>query len=97
MIFFLVLAQQVPDGNSLPLLAQYGLLAPFMIALWFAFKREAARADRLEAEVQRLNTVAQEKTLPAMFQVAESLQDFGKLAADLKLRQEVDRRAKDKE
>ncbi len=80
------------DEGALPLVAQYGLLAPLLIALWFAYKREASRADRLEVEVQRLNTINTEKTLPAMFQVAEAMGEFSKVATTLQLQQEIDRR-----
>ncbi len=80
------------DDGALPLVAQYGLLAPLLIALWFAYKREASRSDRLEEEVQRLNNVNIEKTLPAMFQVAEAMGDFTKIATTLQLQQEIDRR-----
>lgn len=36
---------------SIPIYTQYGLLAPLMGALWWVYRREANRADRLEEKL----------------------------------------------
>lgn len=36
---------------AIPLYTQYGLLAPLMGALWWVYRREANRADRLEEKL----------------------------------------------
>jgi hypothetical protein len=41
-----------------------------------AMKRERDRADRLEAEVQKLNADIHEKYIPVLTRVTDILQDF---------------------
>lgn len=76
--------------DTTPVLAQYGALG-VLVAVAFvavrilfnreveAHKRDADRADRMEAEVQRLNSVIQEKMLPILHEatkaISEALQD----------------------
>lgn len=73
-------------------LGQYGVLGVFAVLLvWFAkfmISRETARADRLEAEVVRLNNTIQEKVIPALLSatgaVAESTEMLRDLQRDLR-------------
>lgn len=53
-----------------------------------AWKREVERADRLEAEVNRLNGFLQEKAIPAMLASANALTEYAEILRD----QERDRR-----
>lgn len=75
-----------PSALTEPLV-QYGavglLAAAAMFWAWTlykqaeaAMKRERDRADRLEAEVQKLNTDIHEKYIPVLTRVTDILQDF---------------------
>lgn len=41
--------------------------------LWQLYKDQKERADRLEAEVIRLNMLIQEKTIPALITASEAI------------------------
>lgn len=50
----LVVPAILADATSnltIPVIAQYGLLGPVLGALWWAYRREAARGDRLESKL----------------------------------------------
>lgn len=76
-------ADAPPGVNNL---AQYGVLGILGAALlWFAYRayqREVTRADRLESEVTRLNTVIQEQALPAVLAATEVVKDYTALLRD---------------
>ena len=64
-------------------LAQYGVLGIFAILLIVfantSYRREIARADRLEAEVLRLNQLIQERHIPALEQAARALNEANEI------------------
>jgi hypothetical protein len=68
------------------LLAQYGALGAMVIAAGLiirvlfqretqAHEREKQRADRMEAEVQRLNAVIQERMLPILHDATQAISE----------------------
>lgn len=72
--------------DTTPILAQYGALgamvifAGVIIRVLFqretqAHERERERADRMEAEVQRLNQVIQERMLPIMHEATQAISE----------------------
>lgn len=72
--------------DTTPVLAQYGALG-VMVAVAFvavrilfnreteAHKRDAERADRMEAEVRRLNAVIQDRMLPILHEATRAISD----------------------
>lgn len=66
------------DPSWAPLL-QYGALGAIAVALFAfartAYKRETERADRLETELARLNTLLQERHIPALLNANQALHD----------------------
>jgi hypothetical protein len=67
-------------------LGQYGVLGVFaVILIWFAkfmINRETARADRLEAEVLRLNNVIAEKVIPALMSATMAVSESTEMLRD---------------
>lgn len=73
----------VPDVSQLFNYGAVGVLAA--LGAWFArvaYKREAERADRLDAEVIRLNGVIQEKCIPALLAAGAALERSAKVLAE---------------
>lgn len=74
-------------GADYTVLSQYGVLGVFAVLLvWFArlmITRETARADRLEAEVVRLNNIIQEKVIPALMSATGSVEESTEMLRDL--------------
>jgi hypothetical protein len=68
-------------------LGQYGVLGIFAVLLvWFAkfmISRETSRADRLEAEVVRLNDVIASKVIPALMSATGAVEESTELLRDL--------------
>lgn len=58
------------------MLAQYGLLAPLMMALFWAWRRAESRGDRLELETKRVNAVLVDTVLPAMYDTTRSVKEL---------------------
>lgn len=69
-----------------PILAQYGALGVMVFAAGLAVRtlfqretqaheREKERADRMEAEVQRLNNIIQEKMLPILHEATQAISE----------------------
>lgn len=83
-----VAASQQSDNVNDPtgILLQYGVLGlGALVLLWFArvsYKREVDRADRLEAEVLRLNNLIQEKHIPALESATHALRDATEIIRD---------------
>jgi hypothetical protein len=75
------------DGPNYAVLGQYGVLGVFAVLLvWFAkfmIGRETTRADRLEAEVVRLNNVIQEKVIPALMSATGAVEESTAMLRDL--------------
>jgi hypothetical protein len=72
--------------DTTPLLAQYGALGLMVIFAGFAvrvlfqrsteaYEREKERADRMEAEVRRLNEIIQDKMLPILHEATKAISD----------------------
>lgn len=72
--------------DTTPILAQYGALGVLVIVAGFAvrvlfqrsteaYEREKQRADRMEAEVQRLNAIIQDKMLPILHEATKAISD----------------------
>lgn len=76
-------AADASGDPNLGLLAQYGILG--LVAgglIWFAkfmVGRETARADRLEAEVIRLNGLIVDRVIPALTSSAGAVEDATEL------------------
>ncbi len=97
LLYYLAAESSTPDvtGNLL----QYGVLGIFTVVMIglirVLLKREQERADRLEAEVTRLNGIIQEKTIPALLSATEAVkssQDFlRQLEYQRKLEEEAQR------
>ena len=72
---------------NLSVLGQYGILGVFSVLLIVfartSYKRETDRSDRLEAEVLRLNTLLQEKAIPALASATNALEESQALVRDL--------------
>lgn len=70
-----------PSGDqvNIGLLAQYGVLGVFAAMLVVfarvSYKRETDRSDRLENEVQRLNSLIQEKVIPALSSATRAVEE----------------------
>ena len=83
-------AEGDPSGISLDTFGNYGVLgvltAILLIGARMLVSREMQRADRLEAEVTRLNTLIQEKHIPVLEAATAALKDstdaFLKLQAE---------------
>lgn len=75
---FDLIAQSTSGGNDfiLPALAQYGLLAPLMASLFWAWRRAEARGDRLEEDLKRVNVAMVDKTLPALYETTRSIKEL---------------------
>jgi hypothetical protein len=91
------LAADGADSFELGTLAQYGVLglAAGALAVFarVAYRREVERADRLEAEVVRLNNLIvaiTERTIPALAAAASSAEEANLLVRELQRDRERD-------
>lgn len=75
------------EGPGVGVLAQYGVLGIFAALLVLfartAYKRETDRADRLEADVRRLNDTIQDKVIPALMSATKAAEESASLISDL--------------
>lgn len=87
--------------------AQYGLLGVVAaLLLWFAkgavqrerdgADRERARGDRLEEENRRLNTVIQDRIIPALTSAARAAEESTELLRAIQRERELDQRLRAK-
>lgn len=80
-------------GVDLSVFAQYGVLGVLTVLLiWFAkgaHQRERDRADRLEAENQRLNQVILDRVIPALTSASRAAEDSSELMRDMQREREV--------
>jgi hypothetical protein len=87
MFAVMVLAAEESGGPNYAVLGQYGVLGVFAVLLvWFAkfmIGRETTRADRLEAEVVRLNNTIQDKVIPALLSATGAVEESTELLRDL--------------
>lgn len=91
-----LLAADPADPLSLGLLAQYGLLgfvaAGAIVFGRVSYKREITRADRLEAEVTRLNNLIIDRALPALTAAASAAEQQTAVVRDMQQELSVLRR-----
>lgn len=75
------------DGPNWAALGQYGALGFFagllVVFARFMINRETTRADRLEAEVLRLNNTIQEKVIPALLSATGAVEQSTEMLRDL--------------
>lgn len=68
-------------------LVQYGVLGIIVAALgpfaYVAYKREAARADRLEVRLDEMHRANTEKIIPALLSATEVIRDTEQLVRDI--------------
>jgi hypothetical protein len=78
---------------DLGILAQYGVLGVFAIVLLLfariSYRRETERADRLEAEVIRLNNLIIDRAVPALTAAAQAAEEATQLLRDLHREREL--------
>lgn len=96
-----ILAAAESEGGlpQLPVFAQYGLLgigfaaiaSGWLLAPRYVLDRERARADRMEEENRRLNTLIQEKAIPAIVDASNAVRDSTLLVHDMKREREIQR------
>ena len=98
-----VLLWAATQGSSslpeLPPIAQYGLLGAGFAALAsgrflvprYVLDRERERSDRMEIENQRLNTLIQEKAIPAIVEASKAVQESSMLIRDIQREREIER------
>lgn len=81
------------DPFDLGMLIQYGVLGIAAGALSvfarIAYRRETERADRLEAEVVRLNSLIIERAIPALTSAAQAAEDATSLLRDMQREREI--------
>jgi len=86
-------ATESPDPFDLGMLIQYGVLGIAAGALSVfarvAYRRETERADRLEAEVIRLNSLIIERAIPALTSAAQAAEDATSLLRDMQREREI--------
>jgi hypothetical protein len=87
-----VAADSGQGGPDFAVLSQYGVLGLVVAVLgWYAKNttgRESARADRMEAEVFRLNGIVQEKVIPALESAARTVEEAQGLLASMQRERE---------
>lgn len=80
---------------DLSIFAQYGVLGLFAaILLWFSkgsVQRERDRADRLEDENRRLNSVIQDRVIPALTSATTAVQQSSELLNNIQREREAER------
>jgi hypothetical protein len=88
------LSEAAADPINFGILAQYGLLgfvaAGAIVFGRVSYKREIDRADRLEAEVTRLNNLIIERAIPALTSAAQAADAATRLLRDMQRAQEID-------
>ncbi len=87
------LAVDASAGVDVTVFAQYGVLGVIAIILiWFAkgaHQRERDRADRLEAEVQRLHELMLERVIPAMTSASKAAEESAALILSMQRDREL--------
>lgn len=75
----------LPQGLAGLGIVAVALLVGQIVTYRFILLPERARADRYEAEIQRLNTVAMEKLIPAMVAATATLAESQALIEDMSI------------
>lgn len=89
-----VLAAADPTGSlDLAVFAQYGVLGIITLILIFfargAYQRERDRADRMEAENQRLHELIIERVIPALGSATRAAEESAELLAAMQREREL--------
>lgn len=88
-----ILAEAAADPVNLGILAQYGVLGLVAAGLFvfakISYKRETERADRLEAEVTRLNNLIINRVIPALTSAAQAVEEATILLRDMQREREL--------
>jgi hypothetical protein len=88
-------AESDVGGGDMGVLAQYGVLGVFaLLLILFAkisYKRETERADRLEAEVVRLNNLIIDRVIPALASATSVVEDATELLRSMQREREFSR------
>lgn len=95
----LIIAATEGGLPELPTGAQYGILGVLVAALAsgrflvprYVLDRERERADRMEQENVRLNTLIQEKAIPAIVDASAAVRDSTLLVHDMKRERDLQR------
>lgn len=91
--WFDILAEAATDPVNLGILAQYGVLGLVAGGLFVfakvSYRRETERADRLEAEVVRLNNLIIERVIPALTSAAQAVEEATALLRDVQREREM--------
>lgn len=93
------LAETVASSSTLDvgILAQYGILGLVCAALFLysksAMQRERERADRLEAQNQKLNDSMAERVIPALTSATRAIEESQALLAAMQREREALRQA----
>ncbi len=85
-------------GSILGIILQYGILGVAAIVLFFVsrrlYEREQARADRLEADVRRLNELMVEQMVPALTRSTEAVANAQRLIEEIQRQKEIENAAR---
>lgn len=94
-MIWLAAESEVGGVGDIGVLAQYGVLGVFaLLLILFAkisYKRETDRADRLEAEVVRLNNLIIDRVIPALGSATSVVEDATELLRSMQRERELDR------
>lgn len=89
----LTAAADAAGGIDITVFAQYGILGVIAAMLiWFArgaHQRERDRADRLEAEVQRLHTLMLDRVIPALTSATNAAEESAALLQAMQREREL--------
>jgi hypothetical protein len=89
-----LLTDVAPTSNLISAVLQYGIVGVVAIVLFFVakrlFDREQARADRLEADVRRLNDLMAEQLIPALTKSTSAVLDAQQLINDIRRAREIE-------
>ncbi len=81
-------------GSILGIVLQYGILGIAALVLFFVsrrlYEREQARADRLEADVRRLNELMVEQMVPALTRSTEAVANAQRVMDEIRRQKEIE-------
>ncbi len=81
-------------GSIVGIVLQYGILGIAALVLFFVsrrlYEREQARADRLEADVRRLNELMVEQMVPALTRSTEAVASAQRVMEEIRRQKEIE-------
>lgn len=84
----------VPVSGLISTVLQYGVVGLVAVVLFFVakrlFDREQARADRLEADVRRLNDLMAEQLIPALTNSTSAVLDAQAIINEIRRQKEIE-------